>query len=770
MAIGNIGGCVNSVDLERLKSGVILSDIMRPAVKNGLKRHGNEWVGLCPFHTETTPSFSINNDKGVYNCFGCKASGDVFTFLQFKEHISFSEAVEKVKNMVGDYTHIQPREKPVEVPIIPVPTTDDSFQFKYGYSEVYYYRNKDGELLYKVARYEATDINPKKKFNPATHTKDGWKLNAPTEGRVPYNSESLINPGMGLVVEGEKCVDKGKVMLRDRAFVTWMGGSGAIRLTDMTPLQDGRKWVLWMDNDQGGIDTAHYLGSIIENLYIIPIPENKPKGWDIADAIEEGWGIEEISAFINTKIPYSEWALTLKGGAEKAIEADKTPQLPIDEKSSVEKQYSKLYGSVTTPEHFFQVRGLLGRIMRWMNDCALFPLPELELAGAAAVTSIIYGHKFKTKTDFRSNMLIAGICTSGAGKDHVRKCIRSLLSAVGTSSLLGGKPKSGAAILTMAARNKGRCLWMPDEMGRFLQSISGKNSPGYQQDMSTNIMELFTSSNTTLQGEEVANRDGRTPRVDIEQPCFTMYGVSTQDNLYAAMNSKQAADGFLSRMLIFELENPYKEEDDEVNIYDNEYNTLPPEELVEEIKAIEGMASYNKITGVPEPVLIPYTEEALDIINKFHSSIRKKIRTQGEKSSLGMSAFSSLWSRTPEMANKFALCAHENGEISAKCMQWGIDVATFCTEKMIRDIQHNIADNEHESNVKRVLAYIRAKKGITKSELTRKTQWLRDNTHRDNIIKTLQESKQIEALKENPGTNNARERFYLYSKDDDDIL
>ncbi len=751
-------------NLSTIKRHIKLSEVIGQTLPIK-KQTGDQYLGKCPFHSDNTPSFRVYDDTGRYWCFGCQAGGDVFDWLEKQRGMNMTEAKEYLG--VSEIIHTVPvKEKAEEVPVIPVPTTDNSYAFDSDYSMVHYYRDENGLLLYKMARHEKTATS-RKYFLPATHTDKGWIANAPTEGRVMYGLHKLKKyAGIRVVVAGEKKCDELQERLTDNAVLSWSGGDASFHKADWKPINDDVV-IYWPDNHPNCVAVQHELAKVCRKLYVIPIPVGMPVNWDCGDAISDGWTNEQIMALINKKVLYE---------AEKAIETsvdipdDMPKELPITESNIADKNYSTLYEAVTTPEHLFQVGGLVGRIMRWMNDCALFPLPELELGGATAVTSIIYGHKFKTKTNFRTNLLIAGICTSGAGKDHVRKCIRSLLRAVGRASLLGGKPKSGAAILTMAARNMGRCLWMPDEMGRFLQSISGKNSPGYQQDMSTNIMELFSSSNTTFQGEEVANRDGRTPRVDIDQPCFSMYGVSTKDNLYAAMNSKQAADGFLSRMIIFELENPYREEDDEVNIYDHEYDTVPPEELVEEIMVIEDMACYNKATGSPEPVLIPYTEDALGIINKFHSSIRKKIRIEGAISPLGMSAFSSLWSRTPEMANKFALCAHENREISAKCMQWGIDVATFCTEKMIRDIQSNISDNEHESNVKRVLACIRAKKGITRSELTRKTQWLRDNTHRDNILKTLLESKQIESLKENKGTNNAKERFYLYSKDDDDTL
>lgn len=58
-----------------------------------LERRGNRFVGLCPFHGEKTPSFHVIPDLQIYHCFGCKASGDVFKFIQEREHLSFYEAL-----------------------------------------------------------------------------------------------------------------------------------------------------------------------------------------------------------------------------------------------------------------------------------------------------------------------------------------------------------------------------------------------------------------------------------------------------------------------------------------------------------------------------------------------------------------------------------------------------------------------------------------------------------------------------------------------------
>lgn len=58
-----------------------------------LKKAGNTWKGLCPFHTEKTPSFNVNPDKGFFKCFGCDAKGDVVKFVELYQKLTFPEAV-----------------------------------------------------------------------------------------------------------------------------------------------------------------------------------------------------------------------------------------------------------------------------------------------------------------------------------------------------------------------------------------------------------------------------------------------------------------------------------------------------------------------------------------------------------------------------------------------------------------------------------------------------------------------------------------------------
>jgi DNA primase len=86
-------------DIERVRDASPLADVVLQYV--ALRRVGRRSTGLCPFHAEKTPSFSVNEEIGRYYCFGCGAKGDVFSFVQDLEHLDFAGAVEWLANRSG---------------------------------------------------------------------------------------------------------------------------------------------------------------------------------------------------------------------------------------------------------------------------------------------------------------------------------------------------------------------------------------------------------------------------------------------------------------------------------------------------------------------------------------------------------------------------------------------------------------------------------------------------------------------------------------------
>jgi DNA primase len=85
--------------LDELRARTTLSSVIMPSVK--LTRAGREWKACCPFHNEKTPSFTVNDDKGFYHCFGCGAHGDAIRFLTDNRGMPFMDAVKELAAKAG---------------------------------------------------------------------------------------------------------------------------------------------------------------------------------------------------------------------------------------------------------------------------------------------------------------------------------------------------------------------------------------------------------------------------------------------------------------------------------------------------------------------------------------------------------------------------------------------------------------------------------------------------------------------------------------------
>ena len=86
-------------EIERVRVATDIVAII--SERTALKRSGTRWVGLCPFHTERSGSFSVNAAEGFYYCFGCHAKGDAITFVRETQHLDFMEAVEFLAGRAG---------------------------------------------------------------------------------------------------------------------------------------------------------------------------------------------------------------------------------------------------------------------------------------------------------------------------------------------------------------------------------------------------------------------------------------------------------------------------------------------------------------------------------------------------------------------------------------------------------------------------------------------------------------------------------------------
>ena len=302
-----------------------------------LKRAGRELVGLCPFHDEKTPSFSLSPTKGIYHCFGCGAGGDIFTFVQAINGVDFRAAVDILADEVGiragtdgpvptpkPSRRVADRTRKPAVPsglkmCIPAPNNapppppslnvaKKGEKEKYlRPSSIYKYTDASGAVIRYIYRFDPTPENglDKKQFRPVICHRDksgrliwqSWR-DIP-DNRPLYGLEALAENHTApvLVVSGEKCADAARPKLPEYVVITWSGGDQGIEKTDFSPLK-GRDITWWPDNDNVGKKSMRRLSMQLGGQ-VLDIPPNKyTKGWDCADAVEEGLDLSElISSF-----------------------------------------------------------------------------------------------------------------------------------------------------------------------------------------------------------------------------------------------------------------------------------------------------------------------------------------------------------------------------------------------------------------------------------------------------------------------------------------
>jgi putative DNA primase/helicase len=301
-----------------------------------LRPAGSKLVGLCPFHGEKTPSFTVTPKTGKYKCFGCSKGGDVVDFVrEYYKLDSDAAAIEKLTGAVLVPVKMPPvtltdMEKATWVH--PAPAPAQITHKKYGAPAMRFdYRDAQGNLLFCVCRFNLPD--GKKVVLPYSfwQAEDGrrfWAWRGVPTPRPLYGLDRLAGVAKNatvVLVEGEKAADAAQRLLPHAACVTWCGGTGNTRTADFTPLT-GRRVLLWPDADttheykepspkagqvmpweeQPGnmamLQITERLQGVAATVKWIETPVNVPCGWDAADAEADGWTTDQTRTFIKNSV------------------------------------------------------------------------------------------------------------------------------------------------------------------------------------------------------------------------------------------------------------------------------------------------------------------------------------------------------------------------------------------------------------------------------------------------------------------------------------
>lgn len=389
-------------------------------------------------------------------------------------------------------------------------------------------------------------------------------------------------------------------------------------------------------------------------------------------------------------------------------------------------------------EDLLAVPGLVGDLASWIVKSSPKQQPILALGASIASMSTILGRKVQLKNGLRPNIYVLGVGETGCGKERARQCIKMVYDALGQQGMVIEGVSSGSALETVLKDNPVVCLLI-DEIGYFLSLAKEDSASGYVKEIVPMLLKLYTAGETSYRCLKYADKE-RNSDVIVEQPSFSLYGTTVPSVLYSGISKRNLSDGFLSRLLVFESEDP-----------DPIFNFIEPEDRNIPKNVVDGYnywinktnnpyASGNVEELTPNPLIVQITSEALKVFYDLESMMRQKraaMRKLGEDQG--------PYTRVHATAMKLAMIracgvVFDNPEITEMDAKWGCDLAWLLTDMFLKKIENRVSENKIESYSQRIYEIIGScKEGITKRELSRRSQWVR-RQERCEIINTLLES------------------------------
>lgn len=385
------------------------------------------------------------------------------------------------------------------------------------------------------------------------------------------------------------------------------------------------------------------------------------------------------------------------------------------------------------PAKLLRPPGVFGETVDWMLKTAQYPQPELAVAATLSLFATVLGQKVRNWSDLRTNLYVAGVAGTAAGKEHGRKCIKKLLLAGGCQKLVGGDKIASGAGLMQRLTTSPVSLFMQDEFGMKLAGWTGKKAPAHLKEVVEVLLSAFGQASEVMPGTERADAKLH-PRQDIPYPCLGLYGTTTE-NIWSALSGDDVASGLLNRILVVTA--------GEKPAYQRAAIGEPPQGVVDFIQAAQALRVGNGLTGLTaaDPIVMPDSGMADTLYTQFMAEVNQRIvsleRTPGRE------LLAPLWGRAFEHANKIGLvmactryrsgtelqeAAAGNGlEVDAQSAGWAIEFVRAVLVHMEAEVATRVGDSDFDRLCQEALRVIESGgvKGRTEAELCRHSRSFR---------------------------------------------
>lgn len=379
--------------------------------------------------------------------------------------------------------------------------------------------------------------------------------------------------------------------------------------------------------------------------------------------------------------------------------------------------------------------GIITDTVRWIVKSAQKPQPELALMNTIAALGAVFGRRYRTQSNLRTNIYFVGVAGTGSGKDHSRKCIKMILERAGMDYFVGPDDfVSGPGILAGLKAHPSQIMNF-DEFGEKYQIANQQNAGGYVKQGVVTITRLFSDAASTHDGGNYADENKR-KKVKIAQPNLCIFGTSTLESYAATLKSTFVENGVLNRFLAMKVSH---------DIPKRNRGAVPPDEIPENL--LESWKALRPLNYTAEPytsiTTVPFSDDAQDYYDDLGDQEDDMVR-EHNKSNRG-----AMWNRYREHTTKLALifAVADNPydpNIDLWHMQEAERLVSMCLDFSMSLMSEYMYDSEFERQTKKALRFIKKQKGVVRSDLMRLMTMKAKEL--DEVITALVQMNKIEAV------------------------
>lgn len=448
-------------------------------------------------------------------------------------------------------------------------------------------------------------------------------------------------------------------------------------------------------------------------------------------------------------------------GAEitRRLVKDKTGAVIDADTGEVVHEAKKEKAAVEFPEALTHVPGLVGDITDWICDTARRPNRVLALGAALTLVGTAMGRFWAGPTLSSTVLYMLALAPSGVGKDHALQQIKRLLSAAKMTRTIGPDEFISMPAVIRFIEREPLSLCPMDEFGAFLKRINAKRASGFERGISKIMRSVWGTNFGMMTTPEWASTPARTVRA----PAMSIYGASTPEDFFEALDGGDVSNGFLNRFTLLTVAN--RTEDREPRLPSLEV----PEKLSESLRRLFGggndlvVASKLHETDIEiDPMVIPWGAGAQEIYASFQREILDWQDSDHDAEN--------FIGRAPEMAVRMATIRAGgrnpiNPQIAADDMEWGKAVALWSARTLYRMGRLYISETDFQAEANRVLRLIDDEGGsITQEALrVRMKNRLRARELKE-VIETLEQAGAISQEKVDDGGRGPKKMTYFLKR------